>query len=341
MTDLNGTTGVAGLIAVTVPLLTFVLPLLTWITRSRGRSLGIDVPDVKTLQSAATIDTLVIDRWGTVTTGDLRVTAVEPLDPENDRNLRWFAGALGHEAADPVARAIARLATRGRVRNVDQHPGVGISGSVDRHPVRVGHPPWVGMDERPGLGRTVGVEVDNRPIGYLTVADEVREHASGSVVRLVDDGVTPVLVSDDNAANTEDLAHRCGIDEWHPETAPEKRARLVVELQERGRRVAVAGPRPDNDEALAAADLALTDATGPLDPGTVGLVDLDVQRLHSVFRLARKTSRVRSLLRPVAAALGLLGLGLALAGVLPPLAAVGYAVVSGVVIGALLAGLVR
>lgn len=322
---------VAVLVAAAPTALSLAGSLPLRVARARGRQAGVVFARYGRLDVASRLDVAILDRWGTVTTGDLKVTSVDPVDPDHDRNLRWFAGALEHAADDPVARAISRLSTRGRLSDVEQHPGAGISGSVDRHPVRVGHPRWIGIEDRQGLGTTVGVEVDGRALGHITVADDVRPDAREGIDRLRRDGIDPVLVSDDTSLNTEHLAGECGIERWYPETAPEKRERLVVEHQERGHVVAVAGDGDGNDEALAAADLALSDGDDP--SVDIRLQDLDVSRVGAALALARSTQRTTRLGRRLAGGLALLGIGLAGAGVLSPLLAAGYAVVSCLVVG--------
>ena len=246
-----------------------------------GRRHGIESVPRSSWAVAARVDTVVLDRWGTVTTGRLVVTTVDPLDPDHLRNLRWFAGALEHEAEGPLARAVARLSPRGKVTDFGVVPGSGVRGSVDRHPVRVGRPSWVGMAERTDRGTVLGVELDGRPLGYLVVGDQPREDAGASVSRLTAAGVTPLLVSDDTDRETEHLAETCGIERWHPEIAPEKRERLVAELQEQGRVVAFVSSRPEDAEAQAAADLAVGGSSG------VRLTDLDIRRIAELISLAR------------------------------------------------------
>ncbi|MEU6134165.1 HAD family hydrolase [Nocardioides sp. NPDC047086] len=247
-----------------------------------GRRHGIESVPRSAWAVAARVDTVVLDRWGTVTTGRLVVATVDPLDPDHLRNLRWFAGALEHEAEGPLARAVARLSPRGKVTDFAVVPGSGVRGSVDRHPVRVGRPPWVGMADRTDRGTVLGVELDGRPLGYLVVRDEPRADAGASVSRLLAAGVTPVLVSDDTDRETEHLAEACGIERWHPQIAPEKRERLVTELQEQGRVVAFVSARPEDAEAQARADLAVGGSSG------VRLADLDVRRVAELVSLARR-----------------------------------------------------
>ncbi|WP_406026589.1 HAD family hydrolase [Nocardioides sp. NBC_00850] len=284
-----------------------------------GRRHGIESVPRSSWAVAARVDTVVLDRWGTVNTGRLVVTTVDPLDPDHLRNLRWFAGALEHEAEGPLARAVARLSPRGKVTDFDVVPGSGVRGSVDRHPVRVGRPSWIGMAERTDRGTVLGVELDGRPLGYLVVGDQPREDAGASVSRLTAAGATPLLVSDDTDRETEHLAETCGIERWHPEIAPEKRERLVAELQEQGRVVAFVSSRPEDAEAQAVADLAVGGSSG------VRLTDLDVRRVAELISLARGAVVGRRWAGPVALAPAVVGAVLTILGAGSVLLAAGCA----------------
>lgn len=137
---------------------------------------------------------LVIEVEHVVTTGNLVVVDVVPLDLRHKNDLRWFAGALAHGSTDPVARAIAKLSGLGRPINVSQGPSHELRGAVDRHPVRFG---VNGVDGPPDqvVGTTVRVDVDQRPMGHITVADEVRKNAARCLSTLRAEGIEPILVS--------------------------------------------------------------------------------------------------------------------------------------------------
>lgn len=287
-----------------------------------GRRHGISSVPRPSWAVAARVDAVVLDRWGTVTTGQLKVTTVDPLDPDHLRNLRWFAGALEHEAEGPLARAVARLSPRGKVTDFAVVPGSGVRGSVDRHPIRVGRPSWVGMADRNDRGTVLGVELDGRPLGYLVVGDEPREDAVSSVSRLTAAGVSPVLVSDDTVRETKQLAADCGIERWHSEIAPEKRERLVAELQEQGRVVAFVSSRPEDSEAQAVADLAAGGSSG------VRLTDLDVRRFAELVSLARGVVTGSRWAGPVALVPAVAGAVPALLGAGSVLLAAGFALLS-------------
>lgn len=307
------------LIAALPALFAYGAPLSLWFTRARARTAGVFLDDPSALSVGPRVDTVLLDRWGTVTTGQLRVVAIDPVEPDHERNLRWFAGALGHAADDPVGRAIARLSARGKVSQVQQHAGHGISGSVDRHPVRLGRPDWLGMENREDVGVTVGVQVDARPIGYITVADDIRPHAADGVEQLRAGGVEPVLVSEDTERNTRQLAETCGIAQWHAAAPYDDRERLVAKHQGRGRVVAVASAKPGES-----ADLALSDDPDALQGRGIRLTDLDVGRVATALALVRGAAVRATRSRRTGLALGVAGAGLAATSLLPLLGAVGY-----------------
>jgi len=207
--------------------------LPSWLTRRVGRGLGVRRIGSRAVGRWHQVPTMVLDPFRSLTTGQLVVTEVRAVDADHERNLRWFAGALAHSYDDPVGRAVAKLAGRGRLTNVAQEPGLGIRGSVDRHPVRVGQPQWLGLgvDAAPvRVGTTVAVEVDQRPLGQITVADEVRPDAARQLDRLRRAGLTPVLASARPADDLERLARLSASPAWHAETDPLQLAReLSVE----------------------------------------------------------------------------------------------------------------
>lgn len=337
---MSSETVAAVLLAAVPAVLALGLPLSLWFARARARAAGVFLDGARAIAAGSRVDTVLLDRWGTVTTGQLRVVAVEPVEPDHERNLRWFAGALGHAADDPVSRAIARLSSRGKLSQVRQHEGGGISGSVDRHPVRLGRPDWLGMESRDDTGVTVGVQVDSRPIGYITVADDVRPHAADGVARLRSAGIVPVLVSEDSERNTRSLAEACGVEEWYADRPADGRDELVEERRRRGRVVAAAGPTAPGN-----ADLVLTeDPPGP-EAGSAGqarirLADLDVGRVATALAVTRSAARGAARSRRTGLAVGVAGVVLSVTGVLSLPLAAGYAALGSATVVAV-AGLSR
>jgi hypothetical protein len=165
-----------------------------WLGARRGAQAGVRIAHTCALPAAESVGVLLLDGLSTLVKGK-HVASVDPVEESHLRNLRWFAGALEHASTDDVGAAIAKLSTRGNLSGVEQHPGLGISGSVDRHPVRVGEPTWIGLTPVEGPGITVAVEVDARPLGTITVVDTVRPAAPEAVQTLSQEGVEPVLLT--------------------------------------------------------------------------------------------------------------------------------------------------
>lgn len=286
--EAGATAGVSVLLIAAPAALLLAEPAALVVGSRRGSDIGLLSASIGAMRATHRIDTIVLDKDGTITTGELSVMAVEPVDPEHVRNLRWFAGALSHSSDHPIARAIAKLAPRGRVSNVMTQPLIGISGTVDRHPVRIGIPSWIGVDNTEGLGTQVGVEVDGRALGWITVGDTMRPDARSGVDRLNAMGLEPILVSSRPAADTAHLADQAGIVRHHSRMSVDGCLALVEQLQSEGRVVAMAGKLGANAPALRAADLAISTAGEAPDDGIV-LAEVDVRGVGDAISLLRST----------------------------------------------------
>ena len=201
---------------------------------------GLDLPP------DPSIERLVLDRDGYLVTG-MRVDEIESLRAGHERDLRWFAGALEHHATHRVGRAIARLSTRGRVTDVFEDSAKGIRGIVDKHPVRVGAPRWIGIDTATDpISTTVAVEVDDRPLGLIRLVDEIAESAGPGVQRLRELGIGCTLATQATRAKAEHIAAHVGIDDVRAPGTPEE---VSAELNAQGIRAAVL-PLPDGPADL-------------------------------------------------------------------------------------------
>lgn len=259
----------------------------------------VTLPHPGVLAGVAAADVVVLDKDGTVTTGGLRVTAVEPVDPDHDRNLRWFAGALQHEQDDRVARAVARLSGRGRVTEVQRHGTDGVSGRVDRHPVRIGEPAWLGLPPRPGTWTTLAVEVDSRVLGTLVVGDDVRADAADGVQALRDLGLDVALRSADTDARTREVGLLVGVGDAAGDVGADDQRADVATREREGQRVLHV-----STTSTVATDL--------------GLPDLDVGRVATAVRAARAATTAARRGTVVALACSLVAGALAAAGLLGP-----------------------
>jgi len=283
----------------------------------RSRAIGCVIGSGDVLRAAAAVDVVVLDKDQSVTTGDLTVVGVEPVDPDHDRNIRWFAGALEHESDHPIGRAIARLSRPATPTNVRHLPGRGITGSVDRHPVRVGDPAWLGIMATAAVGTPIGVEVDGRPLGHLAVWDDVRPEAVRSLRSLVSMGLDVKVLSADDEAGSRHLAELLGIPAVYADCGPDERSELVARLKRDGRTVAYVG------QAGRLNDAALATATVGISTSGSGIVteDLNVGRLPGIVGLCRAFVDRSRLGRRVTLVGTIVGGVLAAAGQLPPFGA--------------------
>lgn len=245
--------------------------------RRRTSPRGIHLGGLGSLERLAAVEDVVLDQDGTVTTGHLAVVSIDPVEPEHDRNLRWFAGALSHAGEHPISRAVSKLSARGRVTAPELLDGRGMRGAVDRHPVRVGDPAWLGVPAEPSLWRTVAVEVDSKLLGTLTVAEEVRPDAEEQVQRLRDSGVDVHLVSRSTPQRASRVAQLAGLSEPSGSSV----TAVCADLAGLGRQVAVASARPVTAPGV------VPIAPGAEDVGGVGVVDPAVGRVAEAVTVAR------------------------------------------------------
>jgi Cu+-exporting ATPase len=288
-------------------------PTALLVGTGRGAQLGILIKGPEVLESTRRVDTVVLDKTGTVTTGRMSLVdmvAAEGVDPEEA--LRR-AGAVEHASEHPVARAIAegaaaRLGTLPAVVEFRNLAGLGVRGVVDGQPVLVGRPRLLAdhgfaLDQRltdaqrsaEAAGRTaVAVAWDGRTRAVLVVADAVRTTSAEAIRGLRGLGLRPVLLTGDNTATARAVAAEVGIDEVVAEVLPEDKLDVVRRLQDEGRVVAMIGDGVNDAAALAQADLGLamgggTDAA--MEASDLTLVRGDLTAAVDAIRLARHTLR--------------------------------------------------
>lgn len=296
------------------------------VTKSLAGRNGITLPRISALTRLQDLDQVVMDKHRTVTTGSMQITAVEPIDAEHHNNLLFFAGALAHVSPTPTpaSAALARRSGRGRITGFKELVGTGILGSVDRHPVRLGRPEWIGLDTPVRRGITMGVEVDNRALGLVTLDDVVRPHAAERASELARYG--PItLLSDAPGLDTAALAEEVGVSDHLATADAEARLRAVKTAQDHGRTVCFIGSNgPLNAPALDAADLVVTDAAGDSGsdvahrPHEITLSPFDLDSVVKALRLSTGLSQRLHKVRVVAALSSLAGAALAATGLLGP-----------------------
>ncbi|MFF7237264.1 heavy metal translocating P-type ATPase [Streptomyces collinus] len=299
------TAAVAVLIIACPCALGLATPTALMVGTGRGAQLGILIKGPEVLESTRRVDTVVLDKTGTVTTGRMTLQDVYAADGEDQKRVLRLAGALEHASEHPVARAIAagaeeRAGALPVVEHFENVPGRGVRGRVEGHDVTVGRllgalPEDLARAARQAEreGRTaVPVGWDGRARGVLAVADAVKGTSAEAVRDLRALGLTPVLLTGDNRTVAESVARAVGIDEVIAEVLPEDKVDVVRRLQGKGRAVAMVGDGVNDAAALATADLGLAMGTGTdaaIEAGDLTLVRGDLRVAADAIRLSRRT----------------------------------------------------
>jgi Cu+-exporting ATPase len=297
------TAAVAVLIIACPCALGLATPTALMVGTGRGAQLGILIKGPQVLESTRAIDTVVLDKTGTVTTGAMSVVSVDPVPGLDDAELRLVAASLEHASEHPVARAVATLAEPRPVREFANHVGLGVTGDVDGRVAMIGRPSWLreqGIDCTPlpepveGTGTTVAVAWDGSFRGTITVADTVKPTSKQAVADLRRLGLGPILLTGDARAVADTVAADVGIERVVADVTPADKLRVVHELQAEGRVVAMVGDGVNDAAALAAADLGIAMGTGTdvaIEASDLTLVRGDLTAAVDAVRLARATLR--------------------------------------------------
>ncbi|MFD0153777.1 heavy metal translocating P-type ATPase [Streptomyces sp. NPDC127132] len=301
------TAAVAVLIIACPCALGLATPTALMVGTGRGAQLGILIKGPEVLESTRRVDTVVLDKTGTVTTGRMRLTGVHVYgggygtSGTDETELLRLAGALEHSSEHPVARAVAAGAAErcGELpvpKTFENVPGLGVRGSVDGRLVLVGRAALLTAEgiEVPAAAEpgTVHVAWDGVARGTLTVADTVKDTSAEAVARLRGLGLHPVLLTGDHRAVAEAVAAEVGIDEVIAGVLPEEKAGVIRRLQEQGKTVAMVGDGVNDAAALATADLGLAMGTGTdaaIEASDLTLVRGDLRVAADAIRLSRRT----------------------------------------------------
>jgi len=309
------TAAVAVLIIACPCALGLATPTALMVGTGRGAQLGILIKGPEVLESTRRIDTMVLDKTGTVTTGRMSLVDVVPAEGVDAEELMRLAGALEAASEHPIARAIAdgateRVGTLPGVSGFANLEGLGVQGTVGSHAVLVGRarllaewsqplPPALleAMSTAEAAGRTaIAVAWDGVARGVLSVSDTVKPTSAQAIAALRELGLTPVLLTGDNATVARAVAAEVGIpltaDTVIAEVLPQDKAGVVRRLQAQGRVVAMVGDGVNDAPALAQADLGLALGTGTdvaIEASDLTLVRGDLRVAVDAVRLARRT----------------------------------------------------
>nr|EIF90565.1 metal transporter ATPase [Streptomyces tsukubensis NRRL18488] len=305
------TAAVAVLIIACPCALGLATPTALMVGTGRGAQLGILIKGPEVLETTRKVDTVVLDKTGTVTTGKMTLLAVHTADSTDETEVLKLAGALENASEHPIAQAVAtgavqKVGALPALEDFANIPGLGVQGVVEGHAVLVGREKLLAeweirlpdelkraKDTAEASGRTaIAVAWDGEARAVLEVADAVKETSAEAITKLRALGLTPILLTGDNEAVAKAVAAEVGIDEVIAEVMPEDKVDVVKRLQAEGRSVAMVGDGVNDAAALAQADLGLAMGTGTdaaIEASDLTLVRGDLRAAADAIRLARRT----------------------------------------------------
>jgi Cu+-exporting ATPase len=288
-------------------------PTALLVGTGRGAQLGLLIKGPEVLESTRMVDTIVLDKTGTVTTGRMSLVAFVPAEGEDREIVLGIAGALEDASEHPIAQAIARaareeLGSLPALEGFASHEGLVVEGIVDGHGVVIGRAAFMtdwslrlpgnletALRAAESRGRTaVVVAWDGEVRGVLVVADSVKPTSAEAVASLKELGLRPVLLTGDNDTTARAVAAEVGINEVIAEVLPSEKAAVIRRLQDDGRVVAMVGDGVNDAPALAQADLGLSIGTGTdvaIEASDLTLVSGDLRAAADAIRLSRATLR--------------------------------------------------
>jgi Cu+-exporting ATPase len=316
----TGSTAVAFTAAVAVLIIAcpcalgLATPTALMVGTGRGAQLGVLIKGPEVLESTRAVDTIVLDKTGTVTTGQMAlIEIITTADTTQDEALH-LAGSLEHASEHPIAQAIAagareRGATLAPVESFTSTQGLGVQGVIDGHAVVAGRERFLAdwaltlpddlrtaKDAAEADGRTpVVVGWDGAVRAVIVVSDSIKPTSAEAVAQLRSLGLRPVLLTGDNERAARAVAAQVGIDEVIAEVLPEDKVDVVRRLQADGRVVAMVGDGVNDAAALAQADLGLAMGTGTdaaIEASDITLVRGDLRSAADAIRLSRRTLKI-------------------------------------------------
>ncbi|WP_312222708.1 copper-transporting P-type ATPase [Rhizobium rhizoryzae] len=287
-------------------------PMSIMVGVGRGARLGVLIKNAEALERFEKIDTLVVDKTGTLTEGHPKVTAIAPREGISEVDLLRLAATLERSSEHPLALAIINAANErkiplGDAQDFDSPVGKGVTGTVEGRKLILGSHRIMGeasvdvsamastAEELRGEGATViFTAADNVLIGLFAIADPIKATTSDAVRTLVNENVRVVMLTGDNRTTAEAVARKLGITEVEAEVLPEDKSKIVARLRKEGRIVAMAGDGVNDAPALAAADVGIAMGTGTdvaIESAGVTLLKGDLQGIARARQLSRMTMR--------------------------------------------------
>jgi len=286
-------------------------PMAIMVGTGRGAQAGVLVKNAEALETMHRVDTVVVDKTGTLTMGHPELAAVAPLGEIGEQDLLRLVASLEQASEHPLASAIVRAAKANgvwlsMVEDFIATPGKGVFGRVEGHAVFAGtesflreqgiifSPPQDLSSRQWWKQSVIYIGVDGQAAGWLSVEDPLKPTTPDAVKELMADGVNVVMLTGDNPATAEQVAAHLGIEEFEAEVLPQRKAEIVAELQKQGRVVAMAGDGINDAPALAQAAVGIAMSTGTdiaMQSAGITLLHGDLRGLLRARRLSRATMR--------------------------------------------------
>ena len=285
-------------------------PMSIMVGVGRGAQAGVLIKNAEALERMERIDTLVVDKTGTLTEGKPKVVAVMPAAGFDESEILLLAASLERSSEHPLAEAIVRAAEErkldiGRGRGFDSPTGKGVTGKVDGRTVQLGNAAFLqslGVETAAleaeaerlrGDGATViNIAVDGKLAGIVAIADPVKHSAPDALKALAAAGIKVIMLTGDNRTTANAVAKRLGISDVEAEVLPDQKIAAVARLQEQGRAVAMAGDGVNDAPALAAAEVGIAMGTGTdvaIESAGITLLGGDLGGIVRARRLSRAT----------------------------------------------------
>jgi Cu+-exporting ATPase len=287
-------------------------PMSILVATGRGAHMGVLFRDAEAIQSLRTVDTVIVDKTGTLTEGKPTISTVIACEGQDEKRLLYLASSIEKASEHPLSAAIIQGAKKrgiepGRASTFISHTGKGVSGFVDGHNVILGNKLLLKdfgiepgeieseVDYLPAHGATVMfVAVDGKVAGVIAISDTIKETSKTAVAMLHGDGLRLVMLTGDRKASAEAVASKLGIDEVYSEVLPADKVALVKQFQDKGHVVAMAGDGINDAPALARATVGIAMGGGTdvaIQSAHIILVKGDLRAVARARLLSKATMR--------------------------------------------------
>ncbi len=303
-----GIMGMVGILVIACPCaLGLATPTAIIVGIGKGAEYGILIRNAESLEKLSSVDTIVFDKTGTITTGKPQVTDIISLDKErSNSSLLQLAATIESRSEHPLAQAIVEAARRehlssGDITDFRALEGIGVSAMMNNIPVSVRKPiesekTIPELQNLQAEGKTVVlIEENGRIAGLIALGDTVKSQAREAVASLQRKGLQVIMLTGDNMSAARSMAKQVGIDEVIAEVLPQDKAKKIRELQAEGRKVVMAGDGINDAPALAQADVGIAMATGTdvaIESAGITLLKGDINKVAQAITLSRATMRV-------------------------------------------------